>query len=988
MINQMTYTQLNYNQQLPFASFLPAIAGKQGIPMWVYYVNRGQAIAGFGIHDKSQPLLDFVPANVAYQRTSNIGFRTFIKHSKGVYEPFQSSNNTAHELEVHPHKLVLRDHNTSLNIKTEVTYQTVVNQGIAGLIRSVKIDAQEEVIVLDGLSTIYPSRTSDYMIKNMRNLAVAWMDVLDVDQIKVFKNRSATEDTSRVESSESAHYSVAFNEQNERYPIITDVTKVFGTDTSMSVAVHFASSNHEQMFSDAYNENQIPCSFAYAKGSSFAIYSIYGNVNTVDELSIYQELFTYEFILNQADENNQVMNELLSKVSTTTAQPMFDAYVAQSFLDNVLRGGYPLIFQGKQEEIVYHIYSRIHGDMEREYNDFVIEPSFYSQGNGNFRDVNQNRRNDVLFQPLSGGYNLHVFYDLIQLDGYNPLVIQGSLLHYEGPSKTLGTQTSMVLKRPFSLGELAKALSDDRLEPSMLLEIIADSKQSIQSVHGHGYWIDHWTYTQDMLENYLRVWPDKANSILFEEPFRYFTNSVVVHPFMQRVVSTENGYRQYNSVYVNQSKDQRIKDQGHSWEVVGEEPFTTSLYAKLMFLCLIKFYTRDPYGIGIMMEADKPGWNDAMNGLPGLFGSSVSESIELHRLLAFLSRQSVREFEIPQEWMILIDQLEKYKSFDEQEHIKETYVASIHKGITGKRITLATEIVVRIIEFMKRSMAKAIEQAESMASIIPSFIVYQPMEIQSLDVIPLTWEMQLLPSFLEAPARWIRQLPMEAATTLHRRVKSSELYDTKLQLYKTSVSLAEESPEIGRMRAFTPGWLERESCFLHMQFKYLLGLIQAGLIDEFFAESLTTFPPYMDPAIYGRNPLENVSFIATSNNPNKHLHGRGFVSRLTGTTTEVLSIWFAIFVGPTWFQWEDDELTFELEPRLPASFFVDGVVEFTLLEQTRVIYHNQTSKPTYGGNAAKIVSIVLDGEETNAIRGLSAIELRAGNVKMIEVYFQ
>jgi len=35
------------------------------------------------------------------------------------------------------------------------------------------------------------------------------------------------------------------------------------------------------------------------------------------------------------------------------------------------------------------------------------------------------------------------------------------------------------------------------------------------------------------------------------------------------------------------------------------------------------------------MEADRPGWCDALNGLPGIFGSSVNETIELKRLVDF-----------------------------------------------------------------------------------------------------------------------------------------------------------------------------------------------------------------------------------------------------------------------------------------------------------------------------------------------------------------
>ena len=66
----------NYDEQKPFASFLPGVAGVNGIPMWVYYTNRGQGIAGFGIENKNGSIMDFVPANVAYRRTEQQGFRT------------------------------------------------------------------------------------------------------------------------------------------------------------------------------------------------------------------------------------------------------------------------------------------------------------------------------------------------------------------------------------------------------------------------------------------------------------------------------------------------------------------------------------------------------------------------------------------------------------------------------------------------------------------------------------------------------------------------------------------------------------------------------------------------------------------------------------------------------------------------------------------------------------------------------------------------
>ena len=39
----------DYGRKSTFASFLPGIAGIQGIPIWCYYVNRGQGVVSFGV---------------------------------------------------------------------------------------------------------------------------------------------------------------------------------------------------------------------------------------------------------------------------------------------------------------------------------------------------------------------------------------------------------------------------------------------------------------------------------------------------------------------------------------------------------------------------------------------------------------------------------------------------------------------------------------------------------------------------------------------------------------------------------------------------------------------------------------------------------------------------------------------------------------------------------------------------------------------------
>src|SRR5512136_2363953 len=89
---QQRFILADYASARPFSSFLPGIAGPQGVPLWVFYVNRGQAIASFGVESKDKPVMEFQPANKAYQTTPFTGFRTLIKiQRKGptaFFEPF------------------------------------------------------------------------------------------------------------------------------------------------------------------------------------------------------------------------------------------------------------------------------------------------------------------------------------------------------------------------------------------------------------------------------------------------------------------------------------------------------------------------------------------------------------------------------------------------------------------------------------------------------------------------------------------------------------------------------------------------------------------------------------------------------------------------------------------------------------------------------------------------------------------------------------
>ena len=200
--------------------------------------------------------------------------------------------------------------------------------------------------------------------------------------------------------------------------------------------------------------------------------------------------------------------------------------------------------------------------------------------------------------------------------------------------------------------------------------------------------------------------------------------------------------------------------------------------------------------------------------------------------------------------------------------------------------------------------------------------------------------------------------------------------------------------EHGRVRAFTPGWLERESIFLHMEYKYLLGLLRAKLVEEFYTAMHDALIPFLPPERYGRSTLENSSFLASSANPDRKVHGRGFVARLSGSTTEMLSIWIRMFLGEGGFFTEGGKLGFRLSPLLADWMFDENYnAAFTLFSSCTVTYHCVERKATYGEDAAKVIEITLhyiDGTEEkisgNVLGNKQATALRSGKIDHIMAY--
>ena len=1032
----------DYTERQPFAGFLPGIAGLQGIPMWVFYVNRGQCIAGFGIESKDHPLMEFQPANRAYQSVPALGFRTFLKGQRDrqswYHEPFSPwVNHTArHTLLLGLNEVEIRETCPDLGLQVDVLYFILPGEPFAGLARRVTIHnlapSPLTLEVLDGLPVLMPYGVDNDGLKQFGRTIEAWMEVTGHEERLPFYRLKATfRDTASVDAIEAANYALAFLDEKS-LPVAVDPAAVFGAGTDLAFPRPFRDSGlRAVMEARQVTQGRTPCalfgaSLELAAGEARTITGLYGYAEQPAVLAAHLPvLLAPGYIEGKLSEARQLTSHLTDAIRTESASPLFDAYCRQTYLDNGMRGGVPLLLGQKH---IYHVYSRKHGDLERDYNHFVLAPEFYSQGNGNYRDINQNRRNDVFFLPQAGEFNIRLFVSLIQADGYNPLVIEGTafslpieeqadLLRQAGNPAPL----ARLFDRQFTPGQLLAATQDADLKiaPGDFLEqVFGRARQHIRAAHGEGFWIDHWTYNLDLIETYLAIYPDRKTALLFDsEPLPFFDNATYVRPRRERFVLTDQGPRQLNAIGYDKRKAALIaaRTEQACWARSRRgqgEVFCLPLFSKLALLALVKFASLDPSGYGIQMEAGKPGWYDALNGLPALFGSSMPETFELLRLIDFLLAtltESPREVELPVE---AVDLLRVVRSVLRQEPAPlrawerlssglEAYRRSVHLGFDGavERIPLTGDL-----QAMRLRLLAGIENAMRAGDGLPptyfihiarDYIPTAKTDPQGRPFLRIkSFEARPLPPFLEGPVRQMRLLDSDQAARLHARLRASDLFDRELGMYRVNTNLDALPQTIGRARAFPRGWLENESIWMHMAFKYLLELLRAGLYPEFFADLQKSLPAFMDPAVYGRSPLENSSFIVSSVHPDKSLHGNGFVARLSGSTAEFLSLWTRMTAGPRPFRLQGDDLILELNPALPGWLFKeDGTFGFRFLGCCDVTYHNPTRVDTFGKVKVKETILRLVGGETLAFPGRIvpapyAQALRAGKVAALDMYFE
>lgn len=1000
-----TYIIENFDRLPTFSSFLPGICGVHGMPLWAFYVNRGQAIASFGIDDKDHAIMEFSPSVIAYEDVSRKGFRTFIKTDDECFEAFSNDlygeNEVIRNMFIHENSFEIVEKNLKYGLDIKVMYHMLPESLIGALVRTVTIhnrsNCPRDLEILDGMARIIPFGITNSAFKDMANLLRSFSSVTVSDTgIAYFASRSTVSDQEEVEAVKGRYfYCTRYNEKNIKP--ICDSNLVFGYDSSLSVPlVFYAYDEPNGIMRQKQNvDNKIPSAFTPVMISlesygmkTFTTYIGY----TVGDISF--DLFKK----SDVGAANDLVSNLTKEIWTRTNHPMFDAYLKQCYLDNLLRGGYPYVMPYNKSPVVIQLYSRKHGDLERDYNFFQTESVYYSQGNGNFRDVCQNRRDSVFFHPEIDDFDILTFVNLIQIDGYNPLEILPTQfkLKIEGLSdhfkKIIPDAIIIKMEKGVTPGDLFRAL---QLNCPQLLEgnkelieqLVSYCEAEQRANFKEGYWIDHWTYIVHLVDSYLEVFPDRLSTLFFEKKcYKFFDSPVFVQPRILKYGLKGDKVMQFGATVTNPLKN--IESNKTYWlsDEKGEIIYTT-LFVKLFHLAVIKCLTLDPEQIGLEMEAGKPGWNDAFNGLPGLLGSSLSESFDLLRLIKLLieaANGSSIKIVMPSMiynlgWSLskicivkANDQLSEFEFWDKSAEIRESWREKTQLELNSKTTEVSAAKVKQMLMRMQALIEAGLKKASVFGEIIPTYLTYMAtdyMVLQEKDGFPMItpyglqavkvteFTVKALPLFLEAPSKQLKSQRHLSAQSLHEAIKNSDLYDDKLQMFKVSESLEALGIEVGRIRAFTPGWFERESIFLHMSYKYMLSLIESGLTEAFFETMKTGCVPFFKPEVYGRSLLENSSFIASSANPDESIHGRGYIARLSGATAEMIAIWKRMFIGEHLFKMKANKLIFAFNPKLPGWIFDDrGRVQFSCFD-CNVTYINPDRRNTFGLDGVQITNI-------------------------------
>lgn len=445
-----------------------------------------------------------------------------------------------------------------------------------------------------------------------------------------------------------------------------------------------------------------------------------------------------------------------------------------------------------------------------------------------------------------------------------------------------------------------------------------------------------------------------------------------------------------------------------------------------------------------------------MNGLPGMVGSGMPETYELKLLLQYVRKvmnKYNRRVVIPSELHKMITTvngaLETLKSYGVREQAtpspsvpkrlfeywdvvsaaRESYRNDVQYYFSGNTTSLHAKDVAEMLDNWLEQIDLGIARSfkfsskgygDDGSSGIPAcFFAYDVTDWEETGnrnamghplVIAKSMSVKIFPLFLEGPVRYMKTIQNDPKkmVDMYDRVLTSGLRDDKLKMYYLSASLQGQSFDMGRQIAFAPGWLENQSIWMHMSYKYYLQLLRGKLYEQFFAEMKGGgILPFMDPDVYGRSLMECSSFIASSAFPDPSIAGKGYLARLSGSTAEFMDIWKLMFLGPNVYTVDKSgALQMKLTPALPSWLFEDKeidnapkfdeagnhIVKFKLFASIPVTYHNPGGVNRFGESPQKYTVTKTNGESIDVdgpyIQAKTAAEIRRmKTIASIDAYF-
>jgi hypothetical protein len=170
----------------------------------------------FWAENKDNSIMEFEPANKAYQTTPYTGFCTFLKLKRGgedaLYEPFAPGNiGEETRMCIGMNELELQATSDFHGIQSQVLYFTVPGESFAGLVRQVTVtNAGSEPLIfeiLDGMARVMPFGVNNWGLKEIGRTTEALMAVFNLeDGLPFYRLQASAGDSAEVSEIQAGHF--------------------------------------------------------------------------------------------------------------------------------------------------------------------------------------------------------------------------------------------------------------------------------------------------------------------------------------------------------------------------------------------------------------------------------------------------------------------------------------------------------------------------------------------------------------------------------------------------------------------------------------------------------------------------------------------------------------------------------------------------------------------------------------------------------------